>query len=321
MKERYRILIVGDCESFYKEMFDSLSRYNIAISYIPDVSKSLKEIEVFKPSVIIKYMSESSFEESDRAISSYKACDVSKDIPIMIVSDSSEYSLKAHFFEMGVDDYMVSPFVMQEVMSRVKRLSQNHFSRLELREAYLKLQKISKTDSLTGLANRMYLDDFLEQEWNRSSRDNTDIGIIMCDIDCFKEFNDTYGHVAGDFCLEVIASALKSAVGRKTDLVGRYGGEEFMIILHSPGSEDSVRSIVDKILKEVETASVPHSSSTVEGSEVVTLSVGGFYVSNSREIASTESVVKADECLYFVKKNGKNGSLIKSQVWFFRILV
>ena len=159
-------------------------------------------------------------------------------------------------------------------------------------------------DSLTLIANRRMFDEVLEQEWKRMQRQEFPLSLLMCDVDYFKFYNDTYGHQAGDECLQNVASALSKAVQRSGDLVARYGGEEFAVIL--PNTNDlEAKKLAEKIVNAISDLKMPHSTS--KASPYVTLSVGVASMtpkSNEEEPATLISL--ADKALYQAKENGRN---------------
>lgn len=170
----------------------------------------------------------------------------------------------------------------------------------ELRTAQLELEMLTKIDSLTGLYNRRYFDEYLQQEWKRALRERTPLSIIMIDIDHFKYFNDHYGHLIGDDCLKTIAHALLKSAQRSTDIVARYGGEEFIMVL--PNTAEPL-PIAEKCSAAVEQLGIPHRHSTPQ---IVTISIG---VSSMIPHAGTEPTAlihKADMALYKAKQLGRN---------------
>ena len=164
------------------------------------------------------------------------------------------------------------------------------------------LSQLSNTDPLTGLANRRHFDQVLEQEWKRSVRESNPITLLMIDIDHFKLYNDTYGHLNGDKCLKNVAKALSRVTSRPTDLVARYGGEEFAIILSN--TEDRAGKVAIKCVKEINNLHIPHKSSLV--SDHVTISVGSATFAISPEAPQKILIQKADKALYAAKKDGRN---------------
>jgi len=161
----------------------------------------------------------------------------------------------------------------------------------------------SLTDSLTGLANRRYFDEALKIEFNRSKRSGFILSLIMLDIDYFKGFNDSYGHLAGDDCLRQIGNVLKTIVKRVSDIVARYGGEEFVVLLPET-DENGARALAEGIQKAIEELAIPNSDSQI--SEFVTVSFGIVTLDTTRLALPEQVVALADEALYNAKKSGRN---------------
>ena len=164
------------------------------------------------------------------------------------------------------------------------------------------LEKQASIDGLTGVANRRHLDELVNIELARSFREKTPLAVIMADIDFFKAYNDSYGHLAGDECLKKVAHALTEAVRRPTDLVARYGGEEFAIVL--PNTDFAGMTLIaESCRKRVESLSIPHTGSLV--SRVVTISLGLAGITEGQR--SAESLfAAADRALYMAKKSGRH---------------
>ncbi len=170
-----------------------------------------------------------------------------------------------------------------------------------------KLIMISSKDGLTGINNRRRFDEYLENEWNRSARSKSPLSLILCDIDSYKAYNDTYGHVAGDDCLKRIANVLEHYARRAGDMAARYGGEEFAIILPDT-SADKARHIAEQIRVAVEDLRVLHKSSEI--SNYVTVSLGVATLVPIRDKKYTTLINLADECLYQAKDNGRNKVIV-----------
>lgn len=171
----------------------------------------------------------------------------------------------------------------------------------ELTQANEKLAKISRTDALTQVANRGYLNEVLEKEWLLAIRNQTAISVILIDIDCFKLFNDTYGHPEGDLCLKRVAKKLASIVKRPADLVARYGGEEFAVVLPDTSNAES---IAERCRKAVFDMQIPHSTSVV--CDTVTISAGLCTIIPQHKSDCSEIIDAADKALYHSKENGRN---------------
>ncbi len=173
----------------------------------------------------------------------------------------------------------------------------------ELKHYWDMLVDLSTTDGLTELANRRRFDEFLEREWRRSMREQSVLSLILMDIDFFKEYNDHYGHLAGDDCLRDVAGTLRRLVQRPGDLVARYGGEEFACIL--PGTDQQgAAALADKIMKGINSLNLPHIAS--RAASHVTLSFGVSAMVPERGESSEELIRLADHLLYSAKKEGRN---------------
>lgn len=172
-----------------------------------------------------------------------------------------------------------------------------------LRETNEILQRLSSIDGLTGIANRRYFDEFLEQEWARGIRHGYSLSLIMFDIDYFKKYNDTYGHQKGDQCLQEVARTSANTFKRTTDLVARYGGEEFSVILPHTEWKEAFR-LAEQLRKNIEGMKIPHQASEI--AEYVTISVGVATILPNSISASAELIEKADQALYLAKRLGRN---------------
>lgn len=176
-------------------------------------------------------------------------------------------------------------------------------AKLELELLNTELEKLASEDSLTGLCNRRKFDTTLKQEYIRAIRNRTSLALIMIDVDKFKQFNDIYGHPAGDDCLTRIGSALKKLPSRSTDLVARYGGEE-MVILLPETDMDGAESIAERARVLIESLAIPHSGNRPG---VVTISAGLAAVKPTLRDPNPIALVKtADEALYSAKARGRN---------------
>jgi diguanylate cyclase (GGDEF)-like protein len=173
----------------------------------------------------------------------------------------------------------------------------------DLIRANEKLEKISYVDGLTGVGNRRQFDAVFEKEWNRCARSRHDLSLIMLDLDDFKRFNDRYGHIAGDDCLKTVAETIRSILRRPGDFVGRYGGEEFAVVLPDTDKKGT-RHIARKILTHIQEMKIPHEDSDV--SSWVTVSLGAATVLPEKKMSREQLVAMADQELYKAKAAGKN---------------
>jgi len=174
----------------------------------------------------------------------------------------------------------------------------------EVRRYWDILESLSTTDGLTEISNRRRFDEFLGREWLRSMREHAELSLILIDIDYFKQFNDRYGHLAGDDCLRQVATALKRTVQRAGDLVARYGGDEFACILPGTGQK-SAGIVAQRITDTIAGLRIPHEGSAV--ADHVTLSLGLATIIPERGQEYSDLIRMADQNLYFVKQQERNG--------------
>jgi len=172
-----------------------------------------------------------------------------------------------------------------------------------LEQANQQLSYWADHDALTHVANRRFFNRYLQQEWRRLSREKGILSLILCDVDYFKAYNDTYGHVAGDRCLQQVAQTLASVLKRPADLVARYGGEEFVMVLPQTDLEGAI-ALVQQIQARVSQLSIPHRGSLV--ATTLTLSFGLASASPSLQMPVRTLLKQADLALYQAKDGGRN---------------
>ena len=233
-------------------------------------------------------------------------------------------------FKVGATDYVTKPIHWAVLRQRVRRLLQTRWAMSELRlqverermltekqrkltedleKANEELERLASVDGLTGIANRRYFDDYLDREWKRAARNNLSLSVIMCDVDFFKAYNDTYGHQVGDDCLKLVADVIGSSLKRATDLVARYGGEEFAIVLPDTVAEGAV-CVAENIRQQLQERGIPHQGSRI--SDRVTLSWGIATMIPSANSNPRELIRAADLALYQAKKQGRDRVIFKS---------
>jgi len=198
-------------------------------------------------------------------------------------------------------------FIVRDITERklAEQKIQELIKQLEIEKNTAHLNSI--TDSLTGLANRRYFDEVLRTEFFRLKRSGSTLSLIMLDIDYFKKFNDSYGHLAGDDCLRQIGTTLESIVGRAPDIVARYGGEEFVVILPETKGLGAA-TLAERIRKAIELLAIPHSASNI--SEYVTVSLGVVTVYTTGLTSPEQVLGLADEALYCAKNSGRNRIIV-----------
>lgn len=219
-----------------------------------------------------------------------------RDIPVIFVTALTHPEDETRALEAGAVDFISKPFNSAVVRARVR-------TQLTIKRQADAMRELTLTDVLTGVANRRSFNEAMDNEWRRCARAEQELAVIMIDIDHFKNYNDAYGHQAGDHCLQQVASAMKHCAGRPPDLLARYGGEEFIILLPAVGS-DGAEVVAKRILEEIHSLALPHSASSV--SDRVTVSMGVAAVQPSDDNDPEALIRTADALLYRAKETGRN---------------
>ncbi len=222
------------------------------------------------------------------------------DVPVIMLTGEDDVKLKIKALEQGASDYITKPFNPGELVARVRVHHDIKRLQEELRISNRRLEELSNTDDLTKLYNRRYFMELMELEFQRSQRYESSLSFVMIDIDNFKNFNDTYGHLLGDRILYEVAQLLRETL-RVHDIVGRYGGEEFgMLMPETDGSGALV--VAERYRKSVEEFVL------FEGDKelriTISLGVAGY---PHPEIKTVDDLIRlADNALYKAKANGRN---------------
>jgi two-component system chemotaxis family response regulator WspR len=277
------------------------SETDIAFHYCADAAEAVATAEKVAPAVILQDLVMPGT-DGLALLSAYRANPATKDIPVIVLSSKEDPAVKSEAFAASADDYLVKVPDKIELIARIRHHAKAYINRLKLDAAYQELERISNIDGLTGLSNRRFLDDFLASEWRRAIREQSDFSILMIDIDDFKKYNDTYGHLAGDEVLKNVAKAIRHCIQRPADLAARFGGEEFAVILPATPLVGA-KNIGANICQSVENLAVRGSS---EGAAHITVSVGASSARPSRDDSYAALLLEADEALYEAKRSGKN---------------
>ncbi len=245
-------------------------------------------------------------------------------IPIIMVSALNEVGTLEDAFLAGAVDYIAKPINQIELNVRVRsalalKLAMDErntreieFERREkellevtrlLEETNERLRHLSTLDGLTGIPNRRRIMEFLDQEWRRSQRDGSWLSILMIDVDYFKHYNDTLGHQAGDDCLWLVANCLKRCLNRASDMVGRYGGEEFIAVLPETPRDGAI-NVAHEMRAGVQALNIEHPDSGA--AQVVTISLGVAACQPNSDMTSAKLVSMADQALFEAKRRGRN---------------
>jgi diguanylate cyclase (GGDEF)-like protein len=228
-------------------------------------------------------------------------------IPVLMLTGLSDVQDKVDGLEVGADDYLTKPFDGRELLARitallrVKRLKDElEYCFKEEHRSYQEMKKIAVTDHLTGLYNRHYFADALHREFDIAKRYNTPLSCILADIDHFRNFNTHYGHTVGDWVIQGVARIMQNSV-RLVDVVTRYGGEEFAIILPMCNAVSSV--VTTKRLREIIEAQKWDSPA---GSLKITISLGVVTFPDINVGKAEDLIACADRAMYKAKEQGRN---------------
>jgi len=189
-----------------------------------------------------------------------------------------------------------------------KNISERKRAEAAIQKVNQELERLARIDGLTQVANRRTFDESLAREWHRLWREQKPLSLIMCDVDCFKAYNDTYGHQPGDDCLRAIAKAIQRNVKRPSDVVARYGGEEFVVILPNTSGLGAAH-VAEIIRQSVQELEIVHSNSLA--GKYVTLSLGVASIIPAAHFKPQTLIEAADKALYEAKKGGRNQFVLK----------
>jgi len=252
-------------------------------------------------------------------MSGFEVCETVKadpalaDCPVIFITSHSGAAYEVAGLEIGATDFIAKPVSPALLLARVN-------TQLRIKRLTDGLRQISLVDALTGIANRRCFDETLEREWMRARRSCEAFSLLLVDVDCFKDFNDCYGHLAGDACIRSLAQALVVACLRPADLVARYGGEEFAILLpQTPRA--GARHIADRVLEATKALGIAHETSLVARHVTVSIGVGCYdeaspswseQTTGSRgatdrhaNCTASDLVLAADAALYAAKHAGR----------------
>ncbi|MCL4378572.1 MAG: diguanylate cyclase [Actinobacteria bacterium] len=288
------ILIVDDVQDNIKVLGNILKEENYKISAVSNGTQAISIAVAIHPDLILLdvMMPElDGFETCNKL----KNIPETKDIPIIFLTAKSETQDIINGFKIGAVDYIAKPFDSYELKARVRTHIELKISKDLLLEKNGILEKLAITDSLTGLYNHRYIIDNLSRLIEENKRYKKPLSISMVDIDNFKKVNDSFGHDFGDEVLIKVSNYIENGI-RKTDLAGRYGGEEFLIIFNHSNLKSAIESI-KRIIKNMENLKMEKNNFKI------TLSAG---VCERKDEDVLEFIKKADDLLYIAKQKGKN---------------
>jgi two-component system chemotaxis family response regulator WspR len=320
-QQRIKVLLIDDqpmvAEGIKRMLVDE---QDIELHYCQDPSKAVNLASELEPTVILQDLVLPDI-DGMTLVRFYRGNDATRDIPIIVLSSKEDPAVKKEAFQYGANDYLVKLPDKIELIARIRSHAKHYLLQLErnaaffaLREMQRQLQKtnaelerLSSLDGLTGIANRRSFDNTLEKEWKRALRDQSSLSLILIDIDYFKPYNDTYGHLKGDECLSIVAQTLSKHATRPTDLLARYGGEEFALIAPFTNAHGA-RQLAQNLHDSIHELGMEHKSSDV--SDTITISQG-IATLIPGEHANIEDIIKfADKALYQAKELGRDRYIV-----------
>lgn len=296
------VLIVDDDQSarlYLRQRFEGI-RYRVA-----EVSKGedcLRTVTRLQPALIL-------LDAMLPGMDGFECCAQLQDLisgthtPILIVTALEDEDSVNQAFAVGATDYVTKPIHWPILRQRVHRLLQQSRLNRQLEEYNQQLTRLVSLDSLTQIANRRHFDTHLERMWRQMLREQSWLSVALCDVDCFKRYNDTYGHLAGDLCLQQVAAALNGLSRRPLDLVARYGGEEFGIILPATPLPGALH-LAQQMRSGIKALKIEHRNSGIY--PYVTASFGVASVLPSLNLSVKQLLEAADKALYQAKQEGRD---------------
>jgi two-component system, cell cycle response regulator len=286
-----RLLAIDDSELIHRLLQVRLQGERLELHGALSAQEGLQKARELMPEVILLDI-ELDTMDGFEVLAHLKADPATQDIAVIFISAVSDTMDRVRGLDLGAVDFIAKPFEVAELKARVR-------SALRMQHLVKMLEHRAQIDSLSGLWNRRYFDQRLQQEWSEARRHGRSLSLIMCDVDRFKRLNDQFGHPFGDQVIERVAQILSG--GRGSDITCRYGGEEFGVILPSTAA--------DRALEVAERQRVTIESQSWTGHDDVIVT-GSFGVADLKSVppdASMEQLVQAaDMALYRAKQSGRN---------------
>ncbi|MBF0120161.1 MAG: diguanylate cyclase [Desulfobacterales bacterium] len=296
MKEIKQTILIVDDERINIDLLTEIFKKDYILLVAKNGKQSLKILEKNAVDLILLdiIMPEMDGYEVCKQL---KENEQTRNIPVVFITGMSEEEDEAKGLELGAVDYIKKPFYKPIVKCRVE-------THLALKKKSDMLEHLAAIDGLTNLYNRRKFDETILYEWERALRNNSQIALILIDIDDFKKFNDGYGHSLGDYCLKQVAQKMKETLNRSNDFIARYGGEEFIVILPNADIKGATY-IASSLKKNVEELNIPHKYSKT--SNYVTISLGLTVTTPNQGCKSIAELIEiTDKMLYSAKESGRN---------------
>lgn len=312
------LMIEDDHEdvALVKAYLDREQRYSNRLEHCDTLSGGLERLR--QPDSVDLVLLDLGLSDGQGIDSFQRVHEAFPEIPLIVLSGNTDETIALRALKAGAQDYLVKGRFDSDLLGRsIRYAMERQEQRLELetktqalkqlseqlKQANRELEQLATTDGLTRIYNRRRFDETFLNEWNRLIREGQPFSVIMCDVDHFKAYNDTYGHPAGDRCLQQIARAISRTAKRPADIVARYGGEEFIVAL--PHTDlNGATCVAEAIRAALKNLNIPHSTSSV--SNQVTLSLGVATQIPCEQMAPSQLLEAADRALYVAKEKGRD---------------
>ena len=308
MSARQRILVVDDSKTQLDWVQQVLAREGFEVQAATDGKEAIRRFRTEAPDLVLLDMVLPDMDGLE-VLRIIKAREKEHFIPVIMLSVKADLDSKVAGLRIGADDFLAKPFAEAELLARCAAMLRIKRLQDELHATRRLLEEQSITDGLTGLRNRRFFDERLQEEFGRAQRYSDPVSLIMLDLDHFKRVNDRYGHQAGDLVLRESADLLRASL-RDPDIPARYGGEEFAVLLPKTHVQGAL-AVAERVWRAIGARTFRHALGEGPGASPpvelrVTASIGVAFFP-SKDITSSELLVKfADEALYQAKRSGRN---------------
>ncbi|RCW75968.1 diguanylate cyclase [Pseudorhodoferax soli] len=291
---RQTVLVVDD-SALNRQMLTDLLRSDYAVISARNGEQGLELARQHQPDLILLDVVMPGL-DGHEVLRLLKADGRTAVIGVIFITGLDSAAEEERGLRAGASDYVVKPFHAAVVRARVAL-------HLQLARQRRLLEQLARIDGLTEIPNRRHFDGMLAQETARASRGGVGLALVLLDVDCFKQYNDHYGHAKGDRALQSIARVLQAGLRRPADLAARYGGEEFVLLM--PDTDlDGAAGRAERLREAVEQLGLPHAWS--DAAPCVTVSMGIAHAARSEDLSGAALLLQADRRLYVAKRTGRN---------------
>jgi len=294
----FRILIADDDPAAAAKVTEQVRAAGHDVcGMVSTAAAAIAAVAEEKPDLVVM---DAALGEDDDGVKTAMQMRLAHNVALVFLSATDDEDTLRRVLSVSPSGYLFKPVRARDLKVTLELALRRHKREADERHS---LQSLAQTDSLTGLSNRRHLDETLADEWNRCGKEGKSLGVLMVDIDHFKQFNDSFGHMAGDLCLARVAETLKAACPHPIKTVGRWGGEEFLVILPDSDAQATQRT-GEFILQAVRESG--DASTQALSQQPVTISVGAAATLPAPGATPRDLIHLADMRLYAAKRGGRN---------------